>query len=290
MRSEPTILVEGKDDKDVFNRLKLTIGSNDNVNIDTADILNDPSLAGLGSKARIDAFATGIPAGSPIITKLRCVVDREWEGLIDQTTSDPLPWTRPTAAGIRIETAGHSIENYGFSPSFVISYLEHFGQGVATAATIAAITAAFPALISAGAAFSEIARKRQVIVKCSDIIGLDDISWNGNQVTFLPSIEQKLAQRGCSNGAGFLQEIETSLASKWTAVPLSTEARYHVHGHIGESVLWVGVARVAMAQGVSEAVAKEIALGRRDERRRVWHSWLCKLPTSEIAPLQLAFH
>lgn len=287
-RSHKTILVEGKDDKELFNRLKISVGS-DGAVIDSSDILDDSIICGLGAKARIDLLVSGLSPDSPIIEKLWCFVDREWEELVDPQTLDPLPWSHPILTNVRLKTAGHSIENYGFCIDFVRSYLTHFGQGVATEQLLDSVLAAVPSILSAGAAISEVARKRQLLGRCSDILDINDILWDGQAITFESSIEQKLVARGCQNAGGFLAEVEQMRAGKWSTSPFAEEAHLHAHGHIGEAVLWISIGRIVIENGQSEVIGREIATGRRDEKRRVWHGWLSSLSSNLVTPLHQAF-
>lgn len=288
-RSQKTILVEGKDDKDLFNRLKISIGA-DNAIIDSSDILDDPILSGLGAKARIDQLISQLTPDSPVAEKLWCFVDREWEELIDPLTLDPLPWSQPILTDVRLKTAGHSIENYGFCIDFVTSYLKHYGQGVATEQMLAFVSSAVPGILAAGAAFSEVARKKSILGRCSDILDINDILWDGHTITFQPSIEQKLKNRGCVNTHGFLAEVEQTRADKWAASPFAEEAHLHAHGHIGEAILWIGIGRMVVESGIAENIGREIATGRREEKRRVWHGWLSGLSSNSVKPLHQAFY
>jgi len=282
-------LVEGKDDKELFNRLKLSIGGCESINVDSSDILDDHLTFGLGAKQRIDAFVSQIPTGSSLVEKFRCFVDREWEELVDQSTLEPLPWTEPKLTEVRLKTNGHSIENYGFVWEFVEIYLKHFGRGVATELLLKEVSGALPNFLRAAAAFSEVARKRHVLSRCTDIIDLDDIDWDGEKILLKSSIECKLSARGCQNANGILEEYLACYAGKWSVPPFETETHYHAHGHIGDAIIWGGIAKISMRQGVSEQIGREIATGRQDEKRRVWHGWLSGLPVNQIYPIRRAF-
>ena len=276
-RTYRTVLVEGKDDKELFNRLKISLPHAANFNIDTSDILSDETLSGCGAKAKIDALAAQITEGSEVANKIRCFVDREWEHLVDPDNQNPLPWQQPQQLAVRIATCGHSIENYGFSLSFVEEYLRHFGGGLASPDTMARIAERIPEILRASAAFSEVARRRSAIKRCSDIFDLNDISFQNGIMVFSDEVENKLHDRGLENHDGFLDEYVQRYTETWCEDPFAIEANYHAHGHIGESILWL------------EAVGREVATGRRDEKRRVWHGWLSSLPPDEIAPIHAAF-
>jgi hypothetical protein len=256
--------------------------------VDTQELIDDPALFGLGAKARVDHFLSTLPNGSPIREKVVGFVDREWEEMVDIHTHDPLPWCSPTQTDIRLKTSGHSIENYGFSVDFVEKYLRHFGKSVATEEVVNAVRLAVPESLRAGAAFSEVARRRQLISRCTDILDLSDVSWSNGRLIISSAVDQKLVNRGALNAVGFISDFNQRYTDRWSTAPFSTEADLHAHGHIGEMVLWMAVAKIVVNSGFSEAVAQELATGRRDERRRVWHVWLASRPLHELSPLDHA--
>ena len=289
-RSAKTLLVEGKDDKELFDCLRLSMGKEELFVVDTQEMIQDVSLSGLGAKARIDAFIQDVQSNWSITRKLTCFVDREWEELIEPTNLDAIPWTEPLVTNLRLKTSGHSIENYGFTVDFVATYLQHFGQGVATRDLLERTSAAVPEILKAGAAFSQVARKRSLIGKCTNILELSDIEWIDGRISVSIDVEEKLTSRGAQNAVGFCQEYNCALNDYWDRLPFSKEAYLHAHGHIGELMLWLGVGKVVSDHGgLRSGIGQEIATGRRDEKRRVWHSWLAKQEQGSADPLSRVF-
>lgn len=287
-RTAKTILVEGVTDKELLDSLKTNWGVTSNIVIDTHEIIDDLAFTGLGAKACVDTFISSVPQGSPISSKFHGLVDREWEDLIDPITLDPVPWSNPIQTNLRLRTLGHSIENYALSAQFVEQYLQHFGREVATPQVITDVTAAIPSILRAAAAFSEVARKRYLIKKCSDVVGLADVSWNGSHVVISNAVEQRLISRQAPNAVGFLQDFDTLYKGTWSGHPLSSEAHFHAHGHIGDRILWISVARIVENHGFSTDIAHDVAFGRRDEKRRVCYKWLSTLTRSALSPLDQA--
>lgn len=288
LRTAKTILVEGATDKELLDSLKTNWGVLSNVVIDTREVIDDIAFTGLGAKACVDTFISLVPNGSPVSSKFKGFVDREWEDLIDPATLDPVPWSIPTQTNLRLRTLGHSIENYALSAQFVEEYLRHFGRQVANPEVIADVTSAVPSILRAAAAFSEVARKRYLIKKCSNVIELADVSWNGSHVIFSNAVEQRLISRQAPNAVGFLQDFDTLYKGTWSGHPLAGEAHYHAHGHIGDSILWVSVALIVESHGFSTEIAHDIAFGRRDEKRRVCYNWLSTLNRGALSPLDQA--
>ncbi len=284
-RSAKTIVVEGKDDKGLLETLRQCWKSTKNIVIDSVDIVSDAAVSGLGAKAKVDFVINAIPSGIAQQGKFSGFVDREWEELINPTTSDPLPWSLPVSTTLRLKTPGHSIENFGFSKSFVEIYIKHFGSSIATPALLHDVDIALPEFIRAGAAFSEVARKRGLIGRCSNIFDLSDIIWNGSDVVLSQAIETRLQSRGGQNATGLINDFNLYYKGHWSQAPLAQEAEYHAHGHIGEALIWFGIAEIAVQHGFSTDICRELASGRKDEKRRVWHGWLCTLQPNALAPI-----
>lgn len=287
-RSSKTILVEGKDDKELFLKLRLSRAATNAFVIDSADILKDDELSGFGAKSRIDVLLNSIATESPAFKKIRCILDREWETLVDNEL-DSIAWSPPVCTVARHVTAGHSIENYSFVDSFVALYLNHFGGGVASPDLIAQISQAVPELVRYAAAFSEIARKQYVISRCSGLFEWSDIKWDGARVSTLPSLLHKMEARQVADADAMLNLIKANYETKWRSPAFSEDAHLHAHGHIGEDVLWCGIGSIVAAHGHSDAIVREVAHGRRDERKRVWHGWLVDQDDEYIAPLAQSF-
>lgn len=289
IKTNKTIIVEGRDDKDLFVRYKCECPQGCGFDIDTSDIISDDALSGLGAKAKIDAFLEGLGPQDPARAKLRAFVDREWERMVDEHTNDPLPWAPLTGSEFRITTSGHSLENYGFSSAFVISYLRHFGEGIANEILIKRVEELFPSLVQFAAAVSEVARRRSIIKRCKDMFDIDDIFISGNRFYLNANFSVKLGGRGVVDASTFVSEVRSSYENRWISTPYCDEAKYHVHGHLGEDIIWSGVGRIVQDLGFERSVCQSLTWGRRDERRRVWYSWLFETGAIHDSAVRLAF-
>lgn len=288
-KSRKTLMVEGKEDKELFARLRHASVPSMPFDIDAADILQDNLLSGLGAKAKIDCLLESITEGSPIRKKFRAFLDREWENLVDRSSGDPLPWTPPQISDLRFTTTGHSVENYGFSFDFICSYISHFGSDLPTSQMKMTLQSCFASLLQFAAAFSEIARRRGMVSKCADIVRLSDIALNELTFSLDQRFSERLSTRGISDGDIFVADVARECAGKWSVLPLSSECHQHSHGHIGEMLIWVGVAKIAENMGVEESLCVQLAYGRRDERRRFWHTWLTSIAPANITPMDRVF-
>lgn len=285
-KSKKTLLVEGRDDKEFFSRFKLREYESRTLDIDTADIFSGGEFTGLGAKAKIDKLLASDNSGSGLSDKLRVFVDREWEGLTDESTGEGVGWTPPVMGSIRYVTSGHSIENYSFVIDFVIHYLHHFGGQVATPSVCKAVSKLFPEAIFYAASFSEVARAAQCLTRCDNVFDVSDFCLIGDKVHALPSLTAKLQARGV-NGAEILSRVERNYAGKWRDLRLATNAQMVCHGHLGECIIWNLVGLFAISAGVTLPQARELALGRKDERRRSWYTWLIESGAANCTSMKL---
>lgn len=273
-KSKKTLLVEGKDDKEFFVKYRQEKFPDQQFDVDSADILSDSSLSGLGAKSKIDFLLGTIPEGSPIYHKLRVFVDREWESLTDQSTNQPVIWTPPFNRNERLTTCGHSFENYSFDVDFVLCYLSHFGSGLYTKELASDITSYFPQITSLSASFSDEIRRASVISRCYDMVDVSDILVDSTSLSISDSIADKMRQRGIEDPINLVSNIRSNHKNKWGTLPFLHEAHHHAHGHIGEDIVWSSVGKLAEIRGFGVHICNELARGRRDERRRFWHTWL----------------
>ncbi len=288
-KTKKTVLVEGKEDKELFNRLRLASLKETEFDIDTSEIFDDEAFKGLGAKSKIDLFLDEISSDSPISNKLRAFLDREWEDLIDADSNKPLPWTPPNNSTVRLTTAGHSIENYGFCREFITAYMAHFGCDLCTSEKITSVSDACPALFRFAAALSQVARDHSSIGRCRDILRICDVDWNGNRFSLNPGFLTQLIQRQVNGAEYFISDVENEQLIWWNRPPFNQESRWHAHGHIGEMAIWAGIGRLLLDLGVDELICDELAYGRKDEKRRYWHTWILSQSTDSMKPLDSVF-
>lgn len=273
VKSNRTLLVEGRDDKEFFSRFKLKKYPALPLDIDTAEVLHGEEFSGLGAKAKIDKLLSSDNAAKSFGEKLCAFVDREWEGLVDELTGEAIEWSPPPKSSMRYVTSGHSLENYSFNIEFVLHYLHHFGAEVATPEVIGSVSGNFPEAVLYAAAFSEAVRESKCISRCTSIFDVCDFSFVNGRVQSLPSLGQKLESRGIA-AESIIEAAEGKYLGKWHEDRLATNAFLAAHGHLGENIIWSLVGLFAQNSGASCEIAREVASGRRDERRRLWHTWL----------------
>lgn len=208
---------------------------------------------------------------------------------MDNSTDDPIAWTPPQISNTRFTTSGHSLENYGFNLEFVRSYIAHFGSDVPVSAINSSLETSFSSLVRLSAAFSEVARKNGIISRCENLVAMSDVELVNSKFRLGSQFYKKLDSRNIVNSGSLVAEINHAADGKWGAPPLSLECHLHSHGHIGEMLIWIGVGKIAESLGVDTNTSEQIAYGRRDERRRVWHSWLTTIDSNQISPMDRVF-
>lgn len=284
-RSGGTVLVEGKDDKSLLERLKVSeTGARQGLVIDSADIFRDAALAGLGNKQKIDSFIQFLHTSPDASRKLRVLVDREWEGLMD-ATQEITNWSAPPGHPIRYVSMGHSVENYSFAINCIIDYLKHFGGDVARADNVELIFRWFPSVLSFAVAVSETCFRRGVITRFGGIVQLQHLQFVAPSWSFSGSFVQALASRDINDPLDFVDEVNRRFVEKWLQKSGEREIALLSHGHIGEMLVWACCGKLLEHNGVNSATCAELAYGRKDERRRFWHNWLANLPSDHRAPL-----
>lgn len=167
LRSNGTILVEGRDDMEALQKVQSSInfGFQGKHVIDTPDIVSDAVLEGLGNKVKVDAihdYVVSLQGRGP--NKLRVLVDREWDGLLNDS-GEPLEWSPPVQGPSRFVTLGHSLENYAFDEHFVLSYIHHFGCGRQAHKLLDEVKKHIKGIFFLAASFSEVARRNSIIKK-----------------------------------------------------------------------------------------------------------------------------
>lgn len=284
-RSGGTVLVEGKDDKSLLERLKVSeSGARQELLIDSADIFRDTALAGFGNKQKIDCFLHFLHAYPGASRKLRALVDREWEGLMD-AAQEITSWSALPKHPMRYVSMGHSIENYSFSVTCVIDYLKHFGGDVASADNVDRIVQEFPSILSFATAVSETCSRREVITRFCGIVQLQHLQFVTPTWSFSESLVPALTSRHIDDPLNFVAEVNHRFVEKWLHKAGEQEIALLSHGHIGEMLVWACCGKLLEYNGVNTATCAEFAYGRRDERRRFWHNWLANLPSDQRAPL-----
>jgi hypothetical protein len=283
LRTRKTIVVEGVTDKRVLARMLLEeesiSGSLRDCVIDEVSILSrEASFSGLGNRQKV--INTGVHL-SGVTPKLKCLVDREWDGVNLDNLQDPHPPVSAPAWGYI--THGHSIENYWFTVSAACSFLKMQYGAELHGDFFVKLTERFESMLRISAAFSLAAKRLNIITTCQKgLLKTDHVIWlNG---AYLPTGQLTLAGRQRLIGADLMLEIQVELErADFSALSLKT-VQWLCHGHLGEQMLRVCAANLAKELG-NQDIAESIERGFQDIKLSHDANWLAAEKASIPVPL-----
>lgn len=293
-RSSRTVLVEGPSDKHVLHRIELErfptkAGASA---IDHAGMLDDPSLAGMGNRAKVlavqaraDALAVAVPKISLVLATL---TDREWDGLNFVSYAPHPPWTPPTQQHNRFITTGHSLENYNFDIECAVEFLKYTFAEHISAALLAELQAKFSAMLVFATVLSLKIRDESCIGRCAGLINPSHIEVRNDRAYLDACFGAACAGRNVASSAHIVATTNAAIDAAWTDLEGNGFTQWLPHGHIGEEILWSAIAKVALLAGVPVEVTNEIAHGYKKERERFKAQWLSKLAPARRQPLDEA--
>jgi hypothetical protein len=291
-RSSSTLLVEGKTDKLAIIRIisELKAGNFDGVVIDTVEIIKDGELEGLGSRVKLEKIKNKVALKSHLNFPLVTLVDREWNGLLDDQGSLVHAWVSPPQTENDFQTVGHSIENYYFVEECILQYLTFAFAEQTTALRQEIIRNQFQSILALAASFSEAALKANIISRCGSIMNPSHLRVEDGNWALDGSIIVELERREIDDAQGFIEAVNFGANGIWSNTSRSDFCRWFLHGHLGENVLWSAIGKIFQNDGLPEADANKISNGYMLERSRFWHDWLSKTTPANRAPLDDAIN
>jgi hypothetical protein len=290
------MLVEGITDKSLLTRVKrcrsAELGHEAPGVIDITDMLNDPSLAGMGRKAIIQHLIDRLPEQGAIVpaleAKLGSLKDREWDGL---AVNMPLvdSWTEPLQGEPHFTTLGHSVENYFFTVRSLEAYLRQSFSDHLEQNFFNDLEARFSAIVALAATYSLAIRNLSAITASDGAICRDSIDWIGGKYKVNGRLIATLTGRNINlvvDDFALLvnSNIDHYIAQRADAHP----GRWLCHGHLGEQAILAAVANLAKQHGVSDQIALNIERGSKDNRFKHSIDYLCREQLHLSAPLEQA--
>jgi hypothetical protein len=290
-RTGKTILVEGPSDKHALHRIALERfpASTGNLAIDHAAMIDDPQLAGMGNKARVLYLHTCVDALKAIVPKIETVLatltDREWDGVVtEQYVPDPA-WTPPTQLPNRFVTLGHSIENYHFDFDCAKEYLKFAFAEHVGAQLFAVLESRFTALLVLAAILTLKLRDDQNISRSASLIDVPHLAYRNDRYYLEPSFGIACGGRAIATSATIVADVNAAIDAAWDKLRLDATIKWLPHGHIGDDILWTGVAHSAQACGIPAEITAGIAHGHKKDRERFKSQWLSKVHPDKRVPL-----
>ena len=102
------------------------------------------------------------------------------------------------------------------------------------------------------------------------------------------SFSSSCTSRNVSSAATIVNDVNHAIDTAWSNLHGQTYAQWLPHGHIGEDIVWAGVAHISKSMGVDSKVATQIARGHKQAREIFINDWLCRSPSKLQAPLDSA--
>lgn len=283
LRKKKTIVVEGVTDKRAISRMLLeeeaASGKKRQCVVDEINLLSrEKSFSGLGHRQRV--INTGVHFAS-ISTNLKCLVDREWDGVDLVNLQDPHP-PMPAQAWGEV-THGHSIENYWFTATAACSFLKmQFGAEL-EGKFFSELDHRFAAMLRISAAFSLAAKRLNIISVCQKgLLKAEHVIWF-NQI-YSPTDAIDIAAKERSITPNLKNEIQKELdRADFSALSIPT-IQWICHGHLGEQMLRACAANLAQEFGSSE-IKEKIERGFQDVKLSHDTDWLAAENSPLPAPL-----
>jgi hypothetical protein len=280
-RSSKTLLVEGKDDRLVLQRIFLesvdghTVGRS--VRVDSADLVRDQAVEGIGARDKVSFLINNL---APLGQKLRGLIDREWDFFCTDTYRE----ISGQAHGSLFVTKGHSIENYFFSPDICCSFLRFKYAHLVSVQLMAAIDGNFSKIVKFAFAYSVACRRLGLIDRLEKFISPRHLHWVTDfscAATFGKEVERRGVKE---NEARRLMDLIDKVLSDIEDMQVdSLCGRWNAHGHLGEDAVWACIGRLAAADGVGEVDADSICHGHREDRlRSSAHNFASKIDADSV--------
>ncbi len=266
-RSSKTLVVEGKDDRSLLQRIFLEeisgISVGDQVRVDASEIVKDPILSGMGARDRV---AKIIEFCRPPNGKLKGLRDREWDFFCTDNLSE-------IVGGVLDEdifiTRGHSIENYFFDINLCCDFLKRKFSSAINKDFLVAVHDCFGEMIDFSFAYSVACKRLNIIERMERVLSPIHVE-RRDALVLAEGFKAAMISRGIAREdvEMFFREFASinEHASMRQATPQSR--RWWSHGHLGEDALWACLGWVAMQHGVGETDAESICHGHKDEKRQ----------------------
>lgn len=283
LRRRKTIVVEGVTDKRVLSRMFLEEETNSGKRrdcvIDEISLLSrEKSFSGAGNRDRV--IATGLHFAG-VTDKLKCLVDREWDGVDLKILQDPHP-SAPTPIWGHL-THGHSIENYWFTASAACSFLRMQYGAELKGEFFIEFARRFESMLRISAAFSLAAKRLNVITTCQrGLLKAEHVVWVGGCYVPTPALALAGTSRAIADDLTIATQAEMNRAD--LAALSMTTIQFICHGHLGEQMLRACAANLAQEFG-SKDIAEAVERGFQDVKLAHDADWLAATMTPAPAPL-----
>ncbi len=282
-RSSKTIMVEGTTDRDLLSRLiaERAVSSKFPPSIDIPDIIDDTEFSGFGARDKVIAVRNIASSSNSAQPKFGTLVDREWEGLIDDTHCRHIPPAHIDQGPQHFVTVGHSAENYHFNVDCLIAYLRFRLPHYSTPTLESVIRENFPHIIAFASAYSIEAAKRGIMSRAATLLNHNNVIYNSGGFRLGEAFKADFIERHLTDAEGFIE----SVAALTIDIDRTCNLEWCIHGHLGENAIWAATAVTAANCGLPNYEVSIIAQPTNQERRRFWHDWIAKGQPETRVPL-----
>lgn len=281
-RSKKTVLVEGRTDKSLFERVLADKEYSDQILIDESSLVDDDLTIGAGAKERVRIVTSEARKNTVADEKLASIVDREWEDQIDEKNSLQI-WKKPDQGKKDFVTLGHSIENYIFIKEFILDYIIYFAPQSSIVSFRKKLDFIFQDIIILSLALCEKARTNACLKKIKGAIDIDSIEIRDEKLFLSDYSDAEILKR--TKIKSFHKDVNRIKEKIYNTFYGCDKSFYLIHGHIGEDIIWACVGKLLVDQGLAASLAKEICFGHKTERDRYWRDWLAKRDKKYRAPI-----
>ncbi len=282
-RSSKTIMVEGTTDRDLLSRLiaERAVTSKFPPSIDIPDMIEDTDFFGFGARDKVIAVRNIASLSNSAEPKFGTLVDREWEGLIDDAHCRRIPPANVDQGPQHFVTVGHSAENYHFNVDCLIAYLRFRLPTHSTPDLENAIRENFPHIIAFASSYSIEAAKRGIMARTATLLNHTNVIYDAGSFRLGAAFKADFIQRQLTDADGFIEAV----AALTVDIDRTCNLEWCIHGHLGENAIWAATAVIAANCGTPNYEASIIAQPTNQERRRFWHDWIAREQPETRVPL-----
>lgn len=264
-RSSKTLVVEGRDDRIVMQRVFLEAISGSPVGnlvrVDSSDIVKDPVLSEMGARDRVVKI---VEVCRPPQGKLKGLKDREWDFFCTDNFVE-IPGEQPDADVFT--TRGHSIENYFFDSSLCCDFLKRKYSSMIGPDVLVRVEEDFEKILDFSLAYSVACKRLGVIDRFDRLVSPSHIEFNG-AFGLAENFRSAVLSRGVTSTLvdDFFEAFSNVSAQLGERTGQDWCGRWWAHGHLGEDALWACVGWIAANSGLCSRDAETICHGHRDDR------------------------
>lgn len=290
-RNGKTLLVEGSSDKRVMHRFCIEKNGNNEFVIDEASLISCADQGIYGNKEKVIKTKEVAESLSRINPKLKdtlaFLVDREWDEMPPGEDRLAQEWRPPTQEMPGFTTLGHSIENYGFRSDHIVEYLKMKFCETLKPGVLNLISDEFGSIITMASCLSLSLQESALFSRSCGLISRGHLELEPRKLVLNHRFSDALISRAVDESIARAVVDRTNHLVENYSEKLSPNpnSKWLPHGHIGDDIVWEGVAAYAFASGTEAEICERIFSEGKAERQRFMMNLLSKSHHQDIIPL-----